>query len=243
MQAMILAGGKGTRLRPYTLAFPKPLLPVGEIPIIETIVRQLAYYGFKDIIISVGYLSKYIKMFFSDDAKIPNGITISFIEEEIPLGTSGPVSLVRDKMEKNMLVINGDILSTINYKDLLKFHQEKKAVLTMAVGERKVTMNLGIVELDEQNRLLDFKEKPTYAFHDNVGVYVYNRKALDYIPEGGRLDLNHLALNLIQDKQPVYGYQSGDEYYWIDVGQHADYEKANEEFKKHRDKFLPVNKS
>ncbi len=242
MQALILAGGKGTRLRPFTFAFPKPLLPVGEIPIIETIVRQLSFYGFKDIIISLGYLSDYIKIFFSDKSKIPEGVNINYIKEDKPLGTSGPVGLLGSQMDENILVINGDILSTINYSDMLQYHIDRNAVLTMAVGKKEVKVSLGVVDLDDNNQLLDFREKPTFVFNDNMGVYIYNKKALKYIPKNERLDLNHLALNLINDQQPVYGFRCDECYYWIDVGQHADYDKANEDFKKFREKFLPQDK-
>jgi NDP-sugar pyrophosphorylase family protein len=237
MQAVILAGGKGTRLQPYTLVFPKPMLPVGGVPIISTLVQQLSFFGFTDIIISLGYMREYIRLYFGDSANMPEGSRIRYSYEEEPLGTAGPVSMI-DGLEENFLVINGDILSTIDYRDFYDYHIKKDALLSIAVGIKEVKVSLGVLELDKENRITDFREKPTYTFNDNMGIYIYNRRALEYIPRNKRLDMNDLVLDLIRHEQKVIGYISKEQYYWIDVGQHADYEKANQVFLENRDSFL-----
>jgi NDP-sugar pyrophosphorylase family protein len=237
MQALILAGGKGTRLKPYTLLFPKPLLPIGGQPIIQTIVQQLAFYGFKDIVISLGYLGEYIKMFFNDKTNVPEGVTISYFEEDTPLGTAGPVALMPHH-DENFLVINGDVLTNLNYADLYQYHLKKESLLTMAVKSTEIKMHLGIIDFNDDGQVTDFREKPTYTFNDNMGIYIYNKRALDFIPPNVRFDLNFLILDMIEKNETVYAYASKGKYYWIDVGQHADYENANKEFKAHKDLFL-----
>ncbi len=237
MQAVILAGGKGTRLMPYTTVFPKPMLPVGGKPIIDIIVQQLAYFGFTDIVISLGYLGDYIRMYFDDKSRVPGGVTIRYVEESTPLGTSGPVALV-PRLEDNLLVINGDILTTLDYSDLMRYHKSKKASLTLAVGVRQVTMSLGILELDANSAVTNFSEKPTFTYHDNMGIYIYSREVVEQIPKNQRLDLNYLVLDLLSKKKTVCGYVSSEAYYWIDIGKSGDYEMANAEFEKRRSDFL-----
>ncbi|MBF0532481.1 MAG: NTP transferase domain-containing protein [Candidatus Omnitrophica bacterium] len=237
MQAVILAGGKGTRLAPYTMVFPKPMLPVGGQPIIETIIRQLAFYGFKDIVISLGYLGDMIELYFRDRSKSLDGIRLRYVREDQPLGTAGALSLI-DDLDENFLVINGDILTTLNYENFYRFHQEKGSSLTVAVGEKKVQIALGILTLDEESKVKKFDEKPVYTYKDNIGIYIYNRRALRYIEKGKRLDLNILIEKMIADGDNVFGYMSNENYYWIDVGQHADFEQANQEFEKRKKEFL-----
>jgi len=238
MQALILAGGRGTRLHPYTLVFPKPMLPVGGQPIIRTIVDQLTNNGFQDIVVSLGYLGNYIRMFFDESGNTPAGTTISYIVEPEPLGTAAPVSLIPEP-EENFLVLNGDILTTVNFSDLYSFHLNHSATLTIAVGVKRVKMNLGVVNFSEQDHLISsISEKPTYTYYDNIGIYVYNRRALEYIKPGQRLDLPDLANKLINAGEKVCGFSSSEPYYWIDIGQHADYEKANQEFESRRDDFI-----
>lgn len=237
MQAVILAGGKGTRLSPYTLVFPKPMLPVGGHPIIETIIRQLAMHGFKDIIISLGYLGDLIQTYFKDKSKIPAGVNLKYVNEDKPLGTAGALSLING-LEEDFLVINGDVLTTLNFADIYRFHRKKKSSLTVAVGEKKIKISLGILSLDENSKIIGFNEKPTFTFKDNMGVYVYNKAVLSYLKKNTRLDLNILIEKMIARQDSVYGYISRESYYWIDIGQHADFEQANIEFAKRKKIFL-----
>jgi NDP-mannose synthase len=237
MQAIILAGGKGTRLAPYTLVFPKPMLPVGGQPIIQTIVKQLAFYGFNDIVISLGYLGDLIEIFFRRPENIPPGVTIRFVKEEIPLGTSGAISLV-DDLDENFLVINGDILTTLDFSQMVQFHSDRNAALTVGVSVKEMKISLGVLDIDTESRILGMEEKPTYRFNDNMGIYIYNRKVLDYLPRNERTDFNFLLERMLKKAEPVYGFKSDGAYFWIDIGQHADFERANDEFEKHRDEFL-----
>lgn len=238
MQAVVLAGGKGTRLLPYTLVFPKPMLPVGGIPIIGTIVRQLAHYGFDDIVVSLGYLGDYIRLYFREPANVPPQCKIRFFDEERPLGTAGPIALAPD-LEDDFLAINGDILTTIDFARFMEAHRSNGAALSIAVGKKDVLISLGILESDEDGMIKGFREKPTYSFATNMGVYIYTRRALRFIPQGQHLDLNILVMRLLEAGEKVYGFVSNDPYYWIDVGQHADYALANEQFEQHRATFLP----
>jgi NDP-sugar pyrophosphorylase family protein len=235
MQAVILAGGKGTRLLPYTVVFPKPMLPLGGQPIIQIILTQLVKHGFTDIVISLGYLGDLIELYLNE--KRPEGVNLRFVREQKPLGTAGALSLVED-LEEDFLVVNGDILTTLDYRAMFDFHREHRSALTVAVGVKEVCMNLGILTLDGQDRVTGIEEKPTYRFNDNMGIYVYNRSAVSFIPQNQRTDLNVLMESLIKENLPVFGYRSQGPYYWIDIGQHAEYDKANEEFEKHREVFL-----
>lgn len=237
MQALILAGGRGTRLHPYTMIFPKPMLPVGGQPIIHTIASQLVSHGFRRIVISLGYLGNYVRMFFAEDGNTPPGAEISYIVEEEPLGTAAPVSLLPDP-EENFLVLNGDILTSINFSDFYSFHLQNEAMLSIAVGTKEVKINLGVLDLDGEGRIRKITEKPTYTYHDNIGIYAYNRRALNFIEPGRRLDLPDLVNRLISAGERVCGFASPEPYYWIDIGQHADYEKANQEFNIRRCDFL-----
>jgi len=237
MQAVILAGGRGTRLLPYTVVFPKPMLPVGGQPIIQTIVTQLAKAGFRDIVISLGYLGDMIELFFREKKNCPAGVQIRYVRESEPLGTAGALSLIGD-LSENFLVVNGDILSSLCYREMYEYHLKKKSILTVAVGRKEVSINLGVLTLDANEKVTKFEEKPTYFFSDNMGIYVYSREAVRYLEKNKRTDVNILIQRLIDDQKPVYGFRSNEPYYWIDIGQHAEYEKANIEFEKHKEKFV-----
>ena len=241
MQAIILAGGKGTRLKPFTLVYPKPLLPVGGKPIIDTIVRQLIYYGFKEIIVSAGYMGDMIKLYFDSISEFNSQANINVVLEDQELGTAGPISII-DGLQENFMVINGDILTSMNFSNLMEFHNQKNSLMTMAVGKKKINLSLGIIELNKNDEITEFSEKPEFEFNDNMGIYVYNKKILNFMKEGNRIDVDSLVKILLEKNKEVYGYLSDASYYWIDIGQHADYEIANENFEIHKKEFLP-NKS
>jgi NDP-sugar pyrophosphorylase family protein len=238
MKAIILAGGKGTRLAPYTTVFPKPMLPIGNKPILEIIIRQLVHYGFKDIVICTGYLGELIQAYFKNNKSLPKEINISYVYEDKPLGTAGPIALVAD-LKETVLIMNGDVLTTLDYKKLLVFHKNKNHLLTIAINKKEVKMDLGIIELDGDNRVVDYIEKPTYTFNDSMGIYVCEPEIIKYLNPGEYLDFPTLVKKLINDKKKVCGYYSDSSYYWIDMGRHGDYQKANEDFEKRRKEFLP----
>lgn len=238
MKAVILAGGKGTRLAPYTTVFPKPMLPIGGKPILEIIIKQLALYGFKTVVLSVGYLAEIIQAYFRSNGDIPEDVTIRYVREKKPLGTAAPVALIPD-LDESFLVMNGDILTTLDYSELMAFHKANGALLTIAVCSKKVKMNLGIVEFGDDKRVTGYVEKPTYTFNDSMGIYVYEPKVINYITPGVYMDLPTLIHRLLENGEKVLAYHSTRRYYWIDMGRHEDYEEAQIVYEKRKDEFVP----
>lgn len=238
MKAILLAGGKGTRLAPYTTILPKPLMPIGDQPILEIVIRQLAHAGFTDITLAVGHLAELIKVYFGDGSKLD--VQLTYSREETPLGTAGPISLVPD-INDTFLVMNGDLLTTIDYTALLAYHRARGTIATLTAYPREEKIDLGVLHCDEDNWLTDYVEKPTYQYHVSTGIYVFEPAILSYIPAGQRLDLPDLILNLLKQKQKVNIYKF--EGYWLDIGHPADYEKAIHEFEDNQMKFLPEKQS
>lgn len=236
MKAVILAGGKGTRLAPYNTIFPKPLVPLGDRPILELIIRQLSYFGFKEIIISVGYLAELIQAYFYKGSPSVDDVKISFVREKEPLGTVGSLSLIPDLTE-TFLVVNGDVLTTLNYNELVKFHREHNAPLTFALNHRPVKINLGVTEINSQFEITSFLEKPTLNYLVGMGVYVYEPEVLNYITPGQYLDFPTVVWKMLQEGKKIVGYPTDE--YWLDLGDHLDYKKAQDEFEQMRSKLLP----
>ena len=236
MKAVILAGGKGTRLAPYTTILPKPLMPVGDMPILEIVLRQLALYGFEDISLAVGYLAELLMAYCGDGSKF--GLKIDYSREEQPLGTAGPIALIPDITE-TFLVMNGDLLTTLDYKEMYRFHRERGAIATLAAYTREVKIDLGVIETDEDGWVKDYIEKPTYKYSVSTGVYIFEPDVLKFINANRRLDLPELVLRLKNQGHPVNVYRF--DGYWLDIGRQDDYEVAVQEFLAHRDKFLPEN--
>ena len=233
MQAVILAGGKGTRLRPYTISFPKPLVPIGDYPVLEIIVRQLVRDGFDKLTISTGHLAELIEAYFGDGKRW--GINIEYVREDVPLNTAGALKLIKG-CEDDILVMNGDVLTTLNYRDLLKIHKAKGALATVATTTRESKIDFGVLELDKDGFLDQYIEKPTYQFCVSMGVYVLSKKCLDFIADGESLGMPDLLLRVKKNKQKVYGHRA--DCYWLDIGRVDDYEKAQDEFESNRERFL-----
>ncbi len=227
--AIVLAGGKGTTLLPYTIGVPKPMLPIGEIPIIEIISKQLAYYGFDQVTVSLGHLSGMIKLFLESKKRQKGFPTFEFFQEDQPLGTSGPIKAI-DPKEENFLVINGDILTTLDMRKMFDQHLAEKACLTVGVRLTDYTLPLGSISVDDNLNITSFIEKPTVTHLDNIGAYAYSSKVLQYINPGEKIDVNILIERLLKAKEKVMAFRSDGPYYWIDIGTHADYEKANSNF-------------
>jgi len=228
MKAVILAGGKGTRLLPYTIVIPKPMLPIAGIPIIEIISRQLNYYGFDDVTISLGHLSEIIKVYLMGKDADPGFPTFSYHIEETAKGTAGPIREL-GVLAENFVVINGDILTNINLRELHEFHCENDAALTIAVRNTSYQLPFGAVTINSKNEVTNFEEKPKLELLDNIGAYVYSQRALTFIQDNEKVDVNDLVLRLIQAGEKVCAFLNVGPYYWIDIGTHADYEKANNE--------------
>lgn len=228
MKAVILTGGKGTRLKPYTVVFPKPLVPIIDKPILEILIKQLAKFGFKDFIFATGHLAELIKAFFNDGSKF--GVKIHYSKEEIPLGTVGPLSKIRDELNETFLLMNGDILTNLDFNDLVKFHRESGAIATIALHERTVHIDYGVIEIDDTHTLVDYSEKPSIDYNVSMGIYVFEPGVLDFIPQGKYFDLPELIMKLIESKEKVKGYKYNG--YWLDIGRPDDYERAQQEYGK-----------
>ena len=234
MKAVILAGGKGTRLAPYTTVLPKPLMPVGDMPILEVVLRQMAHYGFKDVTLAVGYLAELLMAYCGDGSKF--GVQIDYSREEQPLGTAGPIALVSN-LDETFLVMNGDLLTTLDYGEMYRYHKERGAIVTLAAYEREVKIDLGVIDIDVDNWVKDYIEKPTYQYSVSTGVYIFEPQVLDYIVFDQHLDLPDLMLRLKSQGHAINVYRF--DGYWLDIGRHDDYELAMQEFDTHRLSFLP----
>lgn len=234
MRAVILAGGKGTRLAPYTTVLPKPLMPIGDMPILEVVIRQLARHGFKDVTLAVGHLAELVMAYCGDGSKF--GIKIGYSREDEPLGTAGPISLIPD-LNDTFLVMNGDLLSTLDYSAMWKHHQERGAIATLASYRRDIKIDLGVIE-SQDGWVKDYIEKPTYHYGVSTGIYIFEPGILNYIERGSHLDLPELVLRLLRSDQKVNLFNF--DGYWLDIGRHDDYDTAMEEFNAHRADFLPV---
>ena len=235
MRAVVLAGGRGRRLAPFTTVFPKPLAPIGEIPIIDIVLRQLRWHGIREAVISVGYLGELIQAYLATRGGIP-GLEISYLREAEPLGTAGPLALLPDTGE-DVLVVNGDVLTDFDFSQLIAFHQERRPALSIAVHQREVTIDLGVVDFTADGVVSGFREKPRIEYHCSMGINIYSPDALREIRPGEPLDFPDLALRLVERGEPVLAYRS--DCYWLDIGRRDDYDRALEEFPIMRSRFLP----
>ena len=233
MQAIILAGGKGTRLAPYTTVFPKPLMPIGDMPILEIVIRQLKKHGFTKVVLAVGHLAGLIEAYFGDGSKW--GVEITYSREDEPLGTAGPLALI-DDLDDNFLVMNGDLLTNIDYSDLMRHHLKSGALSTVSVYTKDVPISLGVLELNGEGNITDYIEKPTLKYKVSMGIYIFNKNILTHIESGKYLDFPDLIKTLIQNDENVSGYMF--EGYWMDIGRHEDYSKVLEEFENVKDELL-----
>ena len=234
MKAIILAGGKGTRLAPYTTILPKPLMPINDMPILEIVIRQLAHHGFDDITLAVGYLAELLMAYCGDGTKY--NLDLSYSREETPLGTAGPIGVVPN-LDETFLVMNGDLLTTLDYRDMWRHHQERGAIATLATFQRDVKIDLGVIEFDTDNWVTSYVEKPTSHYSVSTGIYIFEPTILEHIPPGQHLDLPELVSCLLREGERVNSYSF--DGHWLDIGRHDDYEVAVRKFEAHRQDFLP----
>jgi NDP-sugar pyrophosphorylase family protein len=233
MKAVVLAGGKGTRLAPYTKILPKPLMPIGDMPILEILLRQMKRAGVEEVILTVGHLAQLLQAFFQEGARY--GMKINYSFEEQPLGTAGPLALI-DGLDDSFLVTNGDVLTTLDLKTLVDAHRRTGACASIATHCRKVKVDLGVIRFNGSTEIIGYTEKPTYEFQVSMGIYVFEPCVLDYIERDQYLDFPDLVLRLIDGGEKVCGFPF--DGYWQDLGRPDDYEQAIAEFDSLRDQIL-----
>jgi NDP-sugar pyrophosphorylase family protein len=233
MRAVVLAGGKGTRLAPYTTILPKPLMPIDGMPILEVMIRQMKRYGIDDITLTVGHLSYLLQSYFQDGSRF--GVQIRYALEAVPLGTAGPLAGVED-LADTFLVTNGDVLTTLDFKELLTFHEERGAIATIAINERDIKINLGVVHTNGRHEVEGYTEKPTMNYRVSMGIYVFEPRVLNFIPKGEYLDFPDLVQKLLDEGERVVGYPF--DGYWKDLGNEVEYREASEEFVSMREDIL-----
>jgi NDP-sugar pyrophosphorylase family protein len=232
-RAIILAGGKGTRLRPYTVVLPKPLMPIGEYPILEVIVRQLVHAGFDHITLAVNHQAEIIKAFFQNGERW--GIRIDYSLEDQPLGTMGPLRLIQD-LPEHFLVMNGDILTDLDYTEFHDNHVRESRIFTISSKSREHKIDYGVLDTGVEGILSGFREKPSIAYEVSMGVYMVSGLALQRIPAGRPYGFDNLMLDLLEARSPATVRTfSG---YWLDIGRPGDYAEAIEVFEQHRIRFL-----
>lgn len=235
MRAVILAGGVGARLRPYTISFPKPLMPLGDMPVIEIVLRQLASHGVDRATLAVGHLAELLTAFLGDGARF--GLAVDYAREDEPLGTAGPLRGIAD-LPETFLVMNGDLLTTLDYGALLQTHHRAGNAVTVAIRRREVAIDFGVLECDARGRLSAYHEKPSITHDVSMGAYVFEREALDWIPAEGPFDFPELIQALLAAGRPVGTHRH--EGLWLDIGRPEDYEAAQRIFEERREEFLPV---
>jgi NDP-sugar pyrophosphorylase family protein len=236
MRAVILAGGRGTRLSPYTTVIPKPLLPIGGRPILEIICRQLTAAGFTHITLALGYMSDYFQTFLLRQNWLPRDVRLDCVEEVKPTGTAGAVANIPN-LHDTFLVMNGDILTTLNYRDLLRYHSARRAHLTIAYHRKAQRIDLGILELGDENRVTGYIEKPTVSHPVSMGIYVYDESVLPFIRRHEYLDFPDLVLRLLAAGRTVLGYAN--DASWLDLGRHEDLMEASRIMQDREQEFFP----
>jgi NDP-sugar pyrophosphorylase family protein len=236
MHVVIMAGGKGVRLRPYTTALPKPLVPIGDDhSILEIVLHQLAACGFTHATLAINHLGSLIRAFIGDGARF--GLHVDFLEERVPLSTVGPLFGMRDRLPEHFLVMNGDILTDLDYGDLLRTHMASDAPLTVATFQRTVKVDFGVLVVRD-GEVVRFTEKPTLDYRVSMGVYGLSRDTVAAYPEGLAFGFDQLMLDLIGSGRLPASYDF--DGYWLDIGRPEDYDEANRSFPAMRPVLLPA---
>ena len=225
MIAVIQAGGKGTRLRPYTLALPKPLMPVGDLPVIEVLLKWLRRWGIKESWITLGYLGGLIRSLCGDGSQWD--MKIQYSQEPEPLGTIGPLRLIKVHLKDTFLTVNGDLISDLNLRDFVNYHRKHGGLITVAITEKNVKVDLGVLE-STNGQMIGFREKPSMQFSASMGIYCMEPEILDLVPTGSPFGFDVLMHAMLDQNLPVYLYRHNG--LWLDIGREEDFKHAQEFF-------------
>ena len=228
MKAVILAGGLGVRLKPFTQVIPKPLLPIGEKSVLEIQIDRLRQCGFKDIFLATNYKSDYIERFFGDGSEF--GVNLSVSKEETPLGTAGPLTLLKERLDTPFIVMNGDILSLVDFRKLYDFAVRQDSLLTLTIKKEIMPFDFGNIFFDGE-LVTGIEEKPDIVMYILAGIYVMKPEIFRFFPENEFFGMDMLIKNMLAEKDPVSKYELRD--YWLDIGRIDDYYTAQEEYNKH----------
>jgi NDP-sugar pyrophosphorylase family protein len=234
LKAVILAGGKGTRLHPFSVSFPKPLVPLGDKPVLEILIRRLLRFGVTDVCLTLGHLAELVKAYFGHRKHLLEEIHLRYVHEEEPTGTAGSLALV-DGLDRTFLVMNGDLLTDLDFDALVASHRARGAALTIAAHTRDVKIDLGVLEFDADRRVTGYREKPTSTYHVSMGIYVYEPRVLRHIEPGKYLDFPDLVLRLLARGERVCAYPA--DCLWLDIGRPDDYGRAQELFAEKKEAF------
>jgi NDP-sugar pyrophosphorylase family protein len=235
-QAVIMAGGKGSRLYPYSAVLPKPLMPLGGMPVLELLLRQFRHHRIENVVLATNHLSHLIQSFFGDGSGW--NLQVSYSREDRPLGTCGPIAAVLDRMAENFLVSNGDLLTNIDVGRLLAFHADHHADATVATFRRDMKLEFGVLDISPDHRVIEYREKPAFSYNVGMGLYVLRREAVRaYISKDKPMDMPMLLNQLIEAKRPVLSYQ--EDCLWLDIGSPDDYARAQTIMESNPSIFLP----
>lgn len=234
MKTIILAGGKGVQPAPYAYILPKPLMPIDGMPILEILIRQLSHAGITDVTLTVSRLSQLFEAFFLNGEKW--GVNLQYNLENEPLGTAGSLSLIEDVGDKAFFVVNGDVLTDLNFQDMMSFHRRGGGIATLAVCQRRVRVDLGIVRINGAGQVIDYQEKPDFEYTATMGINILEPKVMEYVPANQYLDFPDLVLKLVASGEKVVVYHHPG--YWMDLGSPLDYQQAVKDFERMRNVFL-----
>jgi NDP-mannose synthase len=233
MTAVILAGGKGTRLKPFTMTIPKPLLPLGDVSILEIVIEQLLAAGVSRIVLTLGHMASLLTACIGSGDRW--GIKIESVLEREPLGTAGSLRMIND-LGENFLVMNADLLTTLDYGEMFNYHVRNNAMGTIGLSKREVLIDYGVLQATPEGLLSNYIEKPTIPYSVSMGINILSRRCLEFIPSTGKFDMPDLMLAMHRAGHPVHCYQT--DCYWKDIGRFEDYQQASDDFVNNPSRFL-----
>lgn len=236
MKAIVMAGGKGSRLYPYSAVLPKPLMPLGEIPVLELLLRKLRHAGVTEVILAVNHMRHLIEAFFGDGQRF--NLRISYSPEDHPLGTAGPMGSVLDRLGEEFVLVNGDLLTTLDVRRMIVAHREAGADATIGVFEREVKVEFGLIDVDDDMRMTGYREKPSHRQLVSMGLYVLRTAVVqEFVRPNVYLDMPQLMVALMQAGHLVLCHRQ--DCIWLDIGRPDDFALAQQMFKQEPERFLP----